>query len=61
MERADQVFARPQIYAHFAANGAVNLRQESSRHLDKGDATQVRSGDEASEITHHAATQCDDE
>src|SRR5712692_1019366 len=47
MERAEHVFAGRHVDARLAADGGIDHREESRRHLHVGDATQVSGGHEA--------------
>ena len=61
VERADQVLARLQVHADFAADGAVHLGEQGGRHLHEGHAAQIGSGHESRQVAHHAAAERDDE
>ncbi len=61
MERADQVFSKWRIDAGLAADGGINLREQSRRRLDEADtAAQARRG-EAREVADDAAAQGHDQ
>ena len=55
VERSDQVLAERMVDAHFAADRAVDLRQERGRHLHQWQTAQVPSGNEASHIADDAS------
>ena len=50
MKRADQVLALRMVDADLAADRAVDLREQRRRHLDDGDAAQVRRRGEAGDV-----------
>ena len=57
---ADQILAEAMVDRHFPADAGIHLRQEAGRHLHKRNATHIRRGDEARQISNHAAAQRDD-
>ena len=61
VERADEVLARLEVHADFAADGAVHLREQRGRHLHERQAAQVGRRHETRQIAHHAAAERDDE
>src|SRR2546426_12320456 len=55
MKGAYKVLSSRQIDARLSTNGRINLRQQSCRHWNEGNASQVHCRSEPSQITNHAA------
>ena len=58
---AHEVFARREIDAHFAADRAIDLRQQGRWRLDKRDAPQVSCRDKPGQVADDAAAQSHNE
>ena len=61
VECADEILARLEVQADFAAHGAVHLRQERGGHLHERQAPQVSGRHETRQVAHYAAAEGDDE
>ena len=60
VERADEVLAKGMVDADFAANRAIDLRQQRGGHVDQRDAAEVGGGRKPGHVPDHAAAKGDD-
>src|SRR5689334_15507968 len=61
MDGADQVFAGKRVHASFAADGAVDHRQQGRWNLNVGNSALENRRHKSGEIANYAATETDDE
>ena len=61
MEAADEVFAGGEVDAGLAADGGVDLGEESGGDLDVADAAHVDGGEEAGDVADDAAAEGEEE
>ena len=61
VEAADEVFAGGEVDAGFAADGAVDLREQRGGDLDVADAAHVDGGEEAGHVADDAAAEGDED
>lgn len=61
IERAHQILSRFEIHAYLAADGGINLREQSGRDLDEGNAAEISRGDKTCQIADDAAAERGDE
>jgi len=59
VKRADEIFPGGEVHADFAADGAIDLREERGGHLHEIDAAQISGGHESGEIADHSAAEGD--
>ncbi len=57
MKSADEVLARRQIYRGLAPHGRIDLREQSRRRLNQGNAAQVNRGGKSGEVTNDTSAQ----
>ncbi len=60
VESAEEVFARIEVDAGFAADGGIDHREEGCGDLDEGDAAKVNAREKAGEVAGDAAAKGDD-
>jgi len=55
IECANEIFAMTAVDGGFSANGAIDLRQERCRHMDKGEPSEQEICGDAAHIAYDAA------
>src|SRR6188508_3123808 len=60
MKCTHQVLTGRQIHCRLAADGSVDLREQSRGHLNKRNPAQISRRRESGKVAHHATTKSDD-